>query len=61
MIGKYSCFKKVTGLKIMKSKDENMLRMVVRWVVMSVLRIVVRGTYVGEEGGGNGGDGNDGL
>ena len=35
--------------------------MVVRWVVMSVLRIVVRGTYVDEDGGSNGSGSSEGL
>ena len=60
MKSKYSYFKKETSLKFTKSKDENIIRMVVR-VVMLVLRMVVRGTYVGEDSGGNGSDGNDGL
>ena len=55
MKSKYSYFKKETSLKVTKSKDENtIIRMVVRFVVMLVFRMVVRGTYVGEDGGGNG-------
>ena len=54
MKSKYLYFKKETSLKLTKSKDENIIRMVVGCVVMLVLRMVVKGTYVGEDGGGNG-------
>ena len=61
MKSKYLYFKKETSLKLTKSKDENIIRMVVGCVVMLVLRMVVKGTYVGEDGGGNGSDGSDGF